>query len=442
MERFLTLELIRERSDYMKDYSQTILAMGKEAKEAARFLRTASSLVKDDFLSEIANQLEVHKEDILIANEKDVKIARNNGLKEALVERLYLGESRFKEMVDGLLQVVSLKDPVGEVDSMWLNEAGLKIGSKRVPLGVIAMIYESRPNVTIDAAALCVKTGNAVILKGGSDALNTNMALMEAVREALKVKEFPLGTVQLVETTDRDFTSQLLVAKESIDCVIPRGSEGLIKLVAETSRIPVIETGTGNCHIYVDRGYNLDNALDIIVNAKVQRPGACNAVETLLINEEQKEGLLEILLPKMNSLGVKLALCEESMKIAEEKNLLTDNMRAAEESDWETEYLDLILAVRVVQNLDEAIGHIDKYSSGHSESILTDNYNHAQTFLDTIDSAAVYVNASTRFTDGGEFGFGAEIGISTQKLHARGPMGLKALTTNKYVVYGNGQYRK
>ena len=425
----------------MKDYSKEIQEMGLLAKASARVLRTKSTKEKDDFLLELSIQLGEFKDSILEANKIDVDKARENGVKESLVERLLINEKRVSEMREGLLQVASLKDPVGEIDSMWVNNAGLKIGSRRVPIGVVAMIYESRPNVTIDAAALCIKTGNAVILKGGSDAISTNRALMKAVNKTIEIKGFPVGTAQLVETTDRDFTGQLLSARDQIDCVIPRGSAGLINFVAENSKIPMIETGTGNCHIYVDKGYDIKNAVDIIINAKVQRPGACNALETLLVHSDCASKLLKSLVPSMQAAGVTLALCENSYKISHELGLDLESCREATNEDWETEFLDLVLAVKVVNSLDDAIDHIDKYSSGHSEAILTKSYGNAQKFLDYVDSAAVYVNASTRFTDGGEFGFGAEIGISTQKLHARGPMGLKALTTNKYIVYGDGQIR-
>lgn len=425
----------------MKDYSKEIQEMGTRAKVAARLLRARSTADKDAFLIELYNQLDLCKEVILKANELDVSRARENGIKESLVERLLLSDKRFSEMKEGLLQIASLKDPIGEVDSMWINASGLKIGSRRVPIGVIAMIYESRPNVTIEAAALCIKTGNPVILKGGSDALSTNIALMKAVEKTIEVKGFPEGTAQLVKTTDRDLTGQLLSARDQIDCVIPRGSAGLINFVAENSRIPIIETGTGNCHIYVDKGYDIKNAVEIIMNAKTQRPGACNAVETVLVHSDCASKLLKSLIPSMQSSGVTLALCESSYRISHELGLELENCREATDTDWETEFLDLVLAVKIVNTLEDAIEHIDSYSTGHSEAILTKNYDNAQKFLDLVDSAAVYVNASTRFTDGGEFGFGAEIGISTQKLHARGPMGLKALTTNKYIVYGDGQIR-
>lgn len=426
----------------MQDFSQEIMEMGIRAKEAARCLRTLSSDQKKNLLISIYDQLVIAKEDILSANTVDVADARSSGIKEALIERLTLSESRFEEMINGLNQIIQLKDPVGEIDAMWVNDAGLSIGAKRVPLGVVAMIYESRPNVTVDATALCLKTGNAVILKGGSDALLTNKAILIAIDKAIAICKLPIGTVQLVKTTDREFTKQLLCAKQYIDCVIPRGGAGLIQFVSDHSKIPMIETGTGNCHIYVDFDYSEDEAISIIENAKVQRPGACNAVETVLIHESIAESLVPKLISYLNEKGVTFALCENAHNIALATQNLSKNWHLATELDWETEYLDYQLAVKVVSDLDEAISHIEKYSTGHSEAILTNQYDHAQYFLNHVDSSTVYVNASTRFTDGGQFGFGAEIGISTQKLHARGPMGLKALTTIKYIVYGNGQIRK
>lgn len=425
----------------MQDYSIKIKQMGIKAKEAARYLRTKSTKEKNDLLTEIATQLKKSKSDIISANSADVADARANGLKESMIERLQLTETRFDEMIVGLLQVVTLSDPIGDIDKMWVNEAGLTIGAKRVPLGVIAMIYESRPNVTIDASALCLKTGNAVLLKGGSDALLTNQALLSAIVNALEVCSFPEGCVQLVDTTDRDFTKQLLTAKQYIDCVIPRGGAGLIQFVSENSRIPMIETGIGNCHIFVDADYDVTQAVVIIKNAKVQRPGACNAVETVLIHQGNAQKVLKALVSEMAACGVSLALCDRSYREATLQGLEMTHCSLATEADWIKEYLDYKLAVKIVDTLEAALDHIETYSSGHSEAILTESYDHAQHFLNHVDSAAVYVNASTRFTDGGQFGFGAEIGISTQKLHARGPMGLMALTTTKYIVYGSGQIR-
>ncbi len=425
----------------MQDYSLEIKQMGIKAKEAARYLRTRTTKEKNDLLTEIATQLSNAKGDIISANSADVADARANGLKESMIERLQLTENRFDEMIEGLLQVVSLADPIGGIDKMWLNDAGLTIGTKRVPLGVIAMIYESRPNVTIDASALCLKTGNAVILKGGSDAFLTNQSLLNAIVNALQICGFPEGSVQLVGTTDRDFTKQLLTAKQYIDCVIPRGGAGLIQFVSENSRIPMIETGIGNCHIYVDSDYDVSKAIAIIKNAKIQRPGACNAVETVLIHSANAPDVLEALINEMAECGVSLALCERSQHEATLLGLDTRHCSLATEEDWMKEYLDYKLAVKIVDTIESAVDHIETYSSGHSEAILTESYDLAQYFLNNVDSAAVYVNASTRFTDGNQFGFGAEIGISTQKLHARGPMGLFALTTTKYIVYGNGQIR-
>lgn len=426
----------------MHNYSEDIKKMGKLSKEASKVLRTLSTADKNQLLLAIKEELINAKADILSANTIDVADARAGGLKEAMVERLSLTEQRFNEMIQGLDEVANLSDPVGEVDAMWLNEAGLSIGQKRVPLGVIAMIYESRPNVTVDATALCLKTGNAVILKGGSDALTTNIALLKAIDMAIEKQGMPVGTVQLVKTPDRDFTKQLLSARDAIDCVIPRGGAGLIQFVAEHSKVPMIETGTGNCHIYVDEHYSIEKSVEIILNAKVQRPGACNAVETVLIHNRIAPELLPTLLHSLKAAEVGVALCDKSWAIAEASNCDLSSAWHATEVDYQTEYLDFKLAIKVVDNLMEAVDHIDNYSTGHSEAILTDCYEHAQKFLASVDSSAVYVNASTRFTDGGQFGFGAEIGISTQKLHARGPMGLKALTTIKYIVYGTGQIRK
>lgn len=427
----------------MNNYKDQIEQMGEKAKCAAKFLRTCSTQSKNALLKEIARQLSVFKDDIMSANAIDVADARSSGLKEALVERLTLNDQRFDEMVQGLEQVISLKDPIGDIDASWLNEAGLTIGSKRVPLGVIAMIYESRPNVTIDASALCLKTGNAVILKGGSDALSTNKALQRALSKALQITQFPEGCVQLVETTDRDFTKQLLHARNHIDCVIPRGGASLIQFVAENSKIPMIETGIGNCHIYVDSGYDTESALSIIKNAKVQRPGACNAVETVLLHMDyvNQSDILVHFVTELGKEGVSLALDDVCFDKLSHVDGDFSHCSLATTQDWETEYLDFKLAIKSVGSMDEAINHIEKYSSKHSEAILTNDYSNAQDFLNQVDASAVYVNASTRFTDGNQFGFGAEIGISTQKLHARGPMGLRALTTNKYVVYGNGQIR-
>lgn len=413
--------------------------MGENAKKASRKLRMLETVQKNKLLGVMAETLEKHKSAILTANQIDLVSARKAGLKEALLERLELDEKKFGDMVTGLKQVMELEDPVGEIDSMHINPDGLEIGSKRVPLGVIGIIYESRPNVTIDAAALCLKTGNAVILKGGSDALQTNQAIMASVKEALHDQNLPDGCVQLVESTDRNLVKELLEATNYVDCIIPRGGAGLIKFVVENAKVPVIETGAGNCHIYVDEGYEIDAAISIITNAKVQRPGACNAVETVLIQKNAAKALVPELINHMTKLDVSLFLCQNALDLLHET---PSTVTLATEEDWRTEYLDFKLAVRIVDTLEDALNHIDEYSTGHSEAILTHNYENARMFLAAVDSSAVYVNASTRFTDGSQFGFGAEIGISTQKLHARGPMGLRALTSSKYVIYGDGQIRK
>lgn len=416
-----------------------ISKLGVEAKDAAKKLRTLPTSDKNKLLIEIYHELISEKNHILEANFKDLDRAKALGTKDALLERLELNEIKFQSMVDGLKQVVDLKDPVGESDGSWINEDGLEISSKRVPIGVIGIIYESRPNVTVDAASLCLKTGNAVILKGGSDAIETNMAIMKAIKKALNKCNLPEGCVQLIESTDRALVKDLLEATEYVDCIIPRGGAGLIQFVVHNSKVPVIETGAGNCHIFVDATYDIDNALDIIENAKVQRPGACNAVETLLVHEQIAPLLIPKLVKRLSESNVYMALCDKAMTFIDSPSVFVSS---ATDMDWETEYLDFKLAIKIVPTVQDAVDHIDLYSTGHSESILTESYDNAQFFLAAVDSSTVYVNASTRFTDGNVFGFGAEIGISTQKLHARGPMGLKALTSNKYTVLGSGQFRK
>lgn len=372
---------------------------------------------------------------LLKENEKDMEAGRQNGMPEGLLDRLLLTEERVKQMAEGLYQLEQLEDPIGEVLSMKKRPNGLLIGQKRVPLGVVGIIYEARPNVTADAFGLCFKTGNSVILKGGKDAIHSNMAIVKVLRLALQEKGFPEAAVTLIEDTSREITTAFMKLREYVDVLIPRGSAGLIRAVVENSTIPVIETGTGNCHIYVDETADLDMAVDIIFNAKTQRIGVCNACESLVIHEK----VLDELMPKL-----KARLDEKQVEIRGDEKVCgsIDGIVPATEEDYGTEYLAYILSVKTVSSLDEAIAHINRYNTGHSEAIITNDYSHAQRFLDEIDAAAVYVNASTRFTDGSEFGFGAEIGISTQKLHARGPMGLLALTTTKYIIYGNGQIRK
>lgn len=407
----------------------------KKAKEASRKMAVLDTETKNRALINMAEALLENADKILKANEKDVLEAERRNLKASLVDRLKLDEKRIKAMAEGLKEVASLKDPVGDIEEMWIRPNGLQIGKMRVPIGVIGMIYESRPNVTADAAGLCLKAGNAVILRGGSDAINSNIAIASILAEAAYKSGIPEGAIQLIENTDREEVNRMMKLNGLIDLIIPRGGASLIKNVIENSTVPVIETGVGNCHIFVDESANFEMAKDIIVNAKVQRPGVCNAVETVLVHKGIAEKFLPVMVKELSSHGVEIRGCELTKRIC-------PDVKEATEEDWATEYLDLILAVKVVENIDEALEHISKYSTGHSESIVTENYTNAMRFLKSADSAAVYVNASTRFTDGGEFGFGAEIGISTQKMHARGPMGLKELTTYKYVILGSGQIRK
>lgn len=409
--------------------------IGRLAKAAQPSLQKADSDAKNQVLHRAAELLVEQSEFLLKENEKDMEAGRQNGMPEGLLDRLLLTEERVKQMAEGLYQLEQLEDPIGEVLSMKKRPNGLLIGQKRVPLGVVGIIYEARPNVTADAFGLCFKTGNAVILKGGKDAIHSNMAIVKVLRLALQEKGFPEAAVTLIEDTSRETTTAFMKLREYVDVLIPRGSAGLIRAVVENSTIPVIETGTGNCHIYVDETADLDMAVDIIFNAKTQRIGVCNACESLVIHEK----VLDELMPKL-----KARLDEKQVEIRGDEKVCgsIDGIVPATEEDYGTEYLAYILSAKTVSSLDEAIAHINRYNTGHSEAIITNDYSHAQRFLDEIDAAAVYVNASTRFTDGFEFGFGAEIGISTQKLHARGPMGLLALTTTKYIIYGNGQIRK
>lgn len=409
--------------------------IGCLAKAAQPSLQKADSDAKNQVLHRAAELLVEQSDFLLKENEKDMEAGRQNGMPEGLLDRLLLTEERVKQMAEGLYQLEQLEDPIGEVLSMKKRPNGLLIGQKRVPLGVVGIIYEARPNVTADAFGLCFKTGNSVILKGGKDAIHSNMAIVKVLRLALQEKGFPEAAVTLIEDTSRETTTAFMKLREYVDVLIPRGSAGLIRAVVENSTIPVIETGTGNCHIYVDETADLDMAVDIIFNAKTQRIGVCNACESLVIHEK----VLDELMPKL-----KARLDEKQVEIRGDEKVCgsIDGIVPATEADYGTEYLAYILSVKTVSSLDEAIAHINRYNTGHSESIITNDYSHAQRFLDEIDAAAVYVNASTRFTDGFEFGFGAEIGISTQKLHARGPMGLLALTTTKYIIYGNGQIRK
>ena len=406
-----------------------------EAREAAMELSVLNTKTKDRALLAMADALLANRDEILKANKKDIDSAVEKDLSTALIDRLILNDARINGMAQGLRAVAKLKDPVGQLISKWKRPNGLKINKVRVPLGVIAIIYEARPNVTVDAAALCLKAGNCVVLRGGSDAINSNIALAGIISKAAYDSGIPKGAISLIETTDRKAVEELLLLREYIDCVIPRGGAGLINMVVERSRIPVIETGVGNCHAYVEESADQKMAQEIVFNAKVQRPSVCNAIETLLVDEKISREFLPKMIKKLKGARVELRGCARTRKI-------DPSIAEASEEDWKAEYLDLILAIKVVDGIDKAIRHITKYGSHHSETIITKNKKKAALFTSKLDSAALYVNASTRFTDGGEFGFGAEIGISTQKLHARGPMGLNELTSYKFVVQGSGQIRK
>lgn len=409
--------------------------MGQRAKDAAAVLAKVSSEQKNKALLEAAKALRQSADTILAANAQDLKRGRENGMSEALLDRLMVNPARIDAMAEGLEQIVTLDDPIGEILSMKKRPNGLMIGQMRVPFGVIGIIYESRPNVTADAFGLCFKTGNAVILRGGSDAISSNTAIAEILRNALVSAGMPKDSIQLVTDTSHETAREMMRLNRYIDVLIPRGGARLIRTVVENSTVPVIETGTGNCHVYVDEFADLDMAVNIIVNAKTQRLGTCNTCESLVVHSKVAEEVI----PKIAK-----ALFEKDVEIRgdEEARKLVPQIHEASEEDWGREYLDRIISLKVVDSVDEAIAHINRYNTGHSEAIVTKDYEHAQQFLREVDAAAVYVNASTRFTDGFEFGFGAEIGISTQKLHARGPMGLLALTSTKYIIYGDGQIRK
>ncbi len=414
---------------------EEIRLKGKNAKNAAKFLNKASTQIKNNVLKCAAEFLIKESSFILNENKKDLDLAETNGVKGALLDRLRLNDERIKAMANGLLQIAALEDPIGEIISMKNRPNGLAIGKMRVPMGVIGIIYEARPNVTADAFGLCLKAGSATILRGGKEAINSNKAIVNVLRAALKQQGVPENCLQLVENTNRESAHAMMRLNEYLDLLIPRGGAGLIQAVVQNSSVPVIETGVGNCHVYIDKDANIEKAINIAVNAKTHRPGVCNAAETVLIHQEVVQQVLPKLSEKLTERNVELRGDETVCSIIPQA-------KKAEAKDWDTEYLDLILALKVVDSEDEAIEHIHQYGTKHSESIITENYSSAQKFLKEIDAAAVYVNASTRFTDGEEFGFGAEIGISTQKLHARGPMGLKEICSTKYIIYGNGQIRK
>ena len=408
--------------------------LGMNAKAAETEMRNLSTNKKNEVLLAVADRLVKDAQTLISANALDVEEGKRNHMPEGLIDRLLLTESRIEGMAEGLRQVSALEDPIGEVLGMKKRPNGLLIGQKRVPLGVIGIIYEARPNVTADAFALCFKTGNVVILKGGSDAIHSNEAIVNCIRETLKEQGVTENAIQLISDTSRETAAEFMKMNQYVDVLIPRGGRGLIKAVVEQSTIPVIETGTGNCHTYVDETADLQMAANIIINAKTQRVGVCNACESVLVHKDVKDAFLPVLAKRLQEKHVEIRADEAAY------DLILGAVHATEE-DWGKEYLDYILSIKVVSSVEEAIAHINKYNTKHSEAIITNNYEHAQKFLDEVDAAAVYVNASTRFTDGFEFGFGAEIGISTQKLHARGPMGLQALTTTKYIIYGNGQVR-
>ena len=408
--------------------------LGQRSKKASRVLGTIGVTQRNQGLLCAAESLERCADFLIQENEKDLVNAKQKGMKESLIDRLMLTTDRIHGIAEGLRQIVELEDPVGEIESMKVRPNGLMIGTKRVPLGVVGIIYESRPNVTADAFGLCLKSGNATILRGGSDCIHSNKAIVHVLRDALKQAGIVEDAVLLVEDTDRAIVQEMMKLNKYIDVLIPRGGAGLIRNVVENSTVPVIETGTGNCHVYVDEFADFEMAVNIIDNAKTQRLGVCNACESLVIHEAVAADVIPMICDRLIAKQVEMR--GDASAMACDARIL-----AASEEDWGTEYLDKIISVKVVGTIEEAVEHINRYNTGHSEAIVTQNYQNALLFQNEVDAAAVYVNASTRFTDGFEFGFGAEIGISTQKLHARGPMGLKALTTVKYVIFGNGQIR-
>ena len=411
-----------------------LIDIAQKAKEASYYMMNCSTITKNKALNTIADAIELHLDEIIEQNQIDLFYAKENGISESMADRLVLDEKRIIDMAESLRFIASLVDPVGGADGIKQVENGLRIEKRRVPIGVVGVIYESRPNVTVDVVGLCIKSGNSVILRGGKEAINSNRVLVNVIHNALDSIGFPKIAVGFIDDTSREVTKEFMKLNQYVDVLMPRGGAGLIQSVVQNSTIPVIETGAGNCHIYVDESADLQMAKDILINAKCSRPSVCNAAEKLLVHSAVAEKFLVDAEKALKENNVEIRASERA------KNILKDAVLATQE-DWSKEYNDFIIAVKIVDNLQEAIEHINKYSTKHSEAIITQNYNNAQIFLAKIDSSAVYVNASTRFTDGGEFGLGAEIGISTQKLHARGPMGLSALTTYKYCVYGDGQIR-
>ena len=413
---------------------QEIISQARKAGQAARVLAGLSASQKNSALVLMSEALVNETPAILEANQIDIRAGIEKGLSKSLIDRLLLTPERIQDMAQGLREVSSLPDPVGEVETMWLTPNGLEVGKVRVPLGVIGIIYEARPNVTVDAAGLCLKSGNTVLLRGGSEAIHSNKIITKIIAEASVQGGIPEGAIQLIESTDRAAVHAMLKMNGLIDVIIPRGGAGLIQTVVQNSTVPVIETGVGNCHVYVDEAADLDLAEKIVINAKCQRPGVCNAMETLLVHSEVADHFLPAMMETLRELGVEIRGDQRVRGYA-------GWAKEASEEDWASEYLDFILAVKVVDSMEEAMDHIFRYGTKHSEAIITKDYGRARRFLKEVDASAVYVNASTRFTDGNQFGFGAEIGISTQKLHARGPMGLKEMTTYKYIIYGDGQIR-
>jgi len=417
------------------DIKAYILKKAKAAKEGARALAKASSKEKNNALLKMADALKKRKAELIKENKKDIAFAEKKGLSKAMIDRLALNDKRINEMAQGLIEVAALPDPVGEVIKMWQRPNGMVVGKMRVPIGVIGIIYESRPNVTADATSLCLKAGNAVILRGGSEAINSNKAIVKILRDAAKSEGLNENAIAFIDTPEREAVMEMLKLEGIIDLIIPRGGEGLIRTVTANSRIPVLKHYKGVCHVFVDRGADLKMAEDICFNAKVQRPGTCNAMETMLVDKKVAKKFFPSMVKRFKAAGVILKGCPETRKIDR-------SISSVKEKDFYMEYLDLILNIRVVNGIDEAMEHIAKYSSAHSDAIVTENYEKAMRFLREVDSSAVFVNASTRLNDGYQFGLGAEIGISTDKIHARGPMGLEELTCTKFIVLGDGQIRE
>ena len=414
--------------------AQKLIEQGKIARQAARLLASANTIQKNNALIKMAECLEKSAAEIIAANRLDLEAGREMGLTSSLLERLTLDEGRIAGMAEGLREISALPDPVGEVLEINRRPNGLEVGRIRTPMGVIGIIYESRPNVTADAAGLCLKSGNAILLRGGEEALHSNRVIARIIAEAAVSSGLPAGAIQLVDSPDRQLVIQMMQMNDYIDCLIPRGGAGLKKTVMANASVPYIMTGMGNCHVYIDEFADFNKALPIVINAKVQRPSVCNAIENLLVHQAVARDFLPLIAEELREAGVEIRGCPTSKAVV-------PWILEASAADWAEEYLDLIIAVKVVENVDQAIEHINKYGTGHSEAIVSENYTNVRRFMRAVDAAAVYANASTRFTDGNEFGFGAEMGISTQKLHARGPMGLRELTTTKFIVYGDGQIR-